>query len=141
MTSSHTNTFDLILHDSLSIDDCRVVRRLAAEDIVTGMYIVELYQEWEVPPCEPLCSGLHPTVDPVRITMKPWHGMEPTKVMAVCLPSVLVKTVRGDCYCMDVRRFAIGRVSDAYGKAAFKALDPARAERRRKRSSKNKRKS
>jgi hypothetical protein len=130
MPASHTNTIDLILQDCQCVDDCRVVRRLAPEDIVAGMYIVEMFQELEVPPCEKLFSDLHATVEPVRITIKPWHGMEPTRVVAVCLPSVLVKTARGDRYCMDVRHFAIGRVSDAYGKAVFKALDPKRAARR-----------
>lgn len=72
----------------------------------------------------------------LRAKLIPESAGYPLRIKQVCLPFVLVKSPTGDHATLDLRRHHLLRLDDAYTRAAFKALDPKRKERKRDRKKK-----
>lgn len=100
-----------------------VARPLAPEDVRVGQYVCTLQLVVEcVAPSE--VDGWRPP-RLVRLQCLPWNT-EPQRVLAVCLPFVFVRGINGDLETLDVRRYALARVSKSFGQLAFKKAKTAR---------------
>ena len=64
----------------------------------------------------------------MRCLRLPWSTGLPVQVDEVCLPFVLVKTARGQCRMLDVRRHRLARVSWQFGQHAFKQFKAEKRE-------------
>jgi hypothetical protein len=101
---------------------------IAPEDLSPGCYIAVLHVINEHMPF--LCSEefLRDRTEPVKIRWLGGAGMPPMKVIDVCLPFVLVRQPTGKVRTLDVRRLRLARLSDAYGRKAFRAFKAAEKE-------------
>jgi len=95
---------------------------LAPEDIRPGAYIAIARMSCEYPSFLWCDSSFLPADQPVRIEWFPPDAGTPLRVEAVCLPFVLVKSPTGDHQTLDARRVRLVRLSDAYGRRAWKRL-------------------
>ena len=67
-----------------------------------------------------------------RATAMHYDAGQPMKVVGVCLPFVLVKHPDQRCCALDMRRHSLARLSEAFGRRAFKAMKPTKKRRSRK---------
>ena len=104
-------------------------RVLAPEDIRAGQYISVLHVIYEFLPSGCFDDAAWRPLEPLRVRCLP-EAVTPMRVVAVCLPYVLVRSARGRHGTIDVRRFVLSRVPKRYGRQVFKRL---RADRRRAR--------
>lgn len=95
-------------------------RVIGPEDVRIGDYVAITHTTYEFI-ADP-CTGItQPEVKPARVTMIPWNAGRPMKVVAVCLPFVLVLDTSRTTETLDLRRHRIARLGRAYGRKAFKA--------------------
>ena len=92
---------------------------LAPEDIRAGDFVSLLQVVSEVLPFFFMEDVQYRKVETVKITHLP-HSTRPLEVVEVCLPFVLVKGTDGKHETLDVRRHRLARLSQRYGKKAFK---------------------
>lgn len=127
-----------------------LAQAIAPEDIREGDYLAVLSEIDEFLPIGVLfeCSAFNQprSLQPVRVQWLPCGESVPLKVEAVCLPFVLVKAPAPVIFSifggsgagapstvlrtLDVRRYRLARLSEAYGKRAYKMLKD-RAEKKR----------
>ena len=99
------------------------VRRLGPEDLQRGQYVTVMQRTGQSLNYHLFCeSPEHPSVTVERYAYLPKQAGQPLKVLALCIPFVLVKTARGKCHMLDLRRVDLALLSDDFGRAAFKAL-------------------
>lgn len=98
------------------INEIKVARSLAPEDIKVGIYVMQLatYDEYARWPCEPGAG-----VQTARVRWMPENGQRPCRVVAVCLPFVLVENEKGDTTMCDTRRMALCRVKRSFAELAW----------------------
>ena len=115
------------------VKQTETVKTLAPEDIRVGQYVMELRMIVEFPriPCD---GDEWKSIRTVRLALTPWCTGEPMRVRALCLPFVRVKYANGRHGTVDVRRWELAAVTDAYGEAIF-----ARAKRKRRKKKRRKR--
>jgi len=68
----------------------------------------------------------------------PCGDVSPMKVIAVCIPYILVKDQYDEARTLDTRRYDLVQVSDAYARKAYKNASSKRKMRKRKRKRKHK---
>lgn len=109
-----------------------VAKLLAPEDVRAGDYVAVLRVTYEVPSfywCgEP---ALEDRSDLVRLRMLPDQPAMPLKVVAVCLPFVLVSSPTGEARTLDLRRHQIARLDRSFAKSA-RRLRKAKSKQRAK---------
>ena len=96
-----------------------LARPIAPEDLAPGIFINILH---DVEESYPLFASCEPAAPPPRVTTYvsiPQWATGPLRVLAVCLPFVLVEFDCGMKRQLDVRRASLVRVPDEYGRAAF----------------------
>lgn len=96
-----------------------LARLIAPEDLAPGVYINVLH---DVEESHPLFASCEPSAPPPRVSTYasiPQWPLGPLRVVAVCLPFVLVEFDCGQKRQLDVRRAALVRVPEEYAKAAF----------------------
>ena len=101
-------------------DNTNLSKELAPEDVDRGQFVCVLYIIDET---IPFCSdGNSPwrRAEPMRYRLLPWRGVRPMRVIDVCLPYVLVKRADGYHQTLDVRQHRLARVSERFGRLAFK---------------------
>lgn len=96
------------------------VRVIAPEDIRPEMYLAVLHVVGEHLPFFNASDVALRTLSPLRLHWLPWGNNTPMKVVDVCLPFVLVKQPDGKHRTLDVRRYRFARLSDRFGRRAFK---------------------
>lgn len=90
------------------------------EDLHPGDYVTVAHTTYEF--FADFCAlGENRDVTPTRITMIPDEAGQPMKVLAVCLPFVLVRYTNRVAGTLDLRRHRVAKLSDTYGRKAFKA--------------------
>jgi hypothetical protein len=100
---------------------CTAARRIAPEDIAPGCYIAVLREN-----CE-FIRGVFCDV-PARLTVEQVatlpdeEDLAPMKVIAVCLPFVLVQKPDGKCRTLDVRAFTVAALDLRFARLAFRRL-------------------
>lgn len=95
---------------------------VAPEDIRIGDYLAILHYVSEE---TPMLLGAESTfVEPkvARMTLMSWDT-DPKRVIALCLPFVLVEEPDASRTTLDARRFRLARVSRRFGKSAFEKCD------------------
>lgn len=97
-------------------------RPLAPEDIRPDDYVAVLSCVAEYLPLFCIEDVQWMKVEPVRVAWMPPHGLQPMRVIDVCLPFILVRTIDGSHATLDVRRWRLARVSRRFGKKVFKRL-------------------
>ncbi|MFM9996332.1 MAG: hypothetical protein ACKVU4_11090 [Phycisphaerales bacterium] len=103
-------------------DELDISKTLAPEDVRAGDYlgvvgvVLELLR-WE---CAPAIPGMGPEV--ARVVCLPPEEFGPQRVVAVCLPLVLVEDAHGRHRMLDVRQVRLARLTERFGKKAFKRL-------------------
>jgi hypothetical protein len=102
-------------------------RAIAPEDIKVGSYLAVLNIVGEYLPLSCADAAWNRSVELVRVLWLPWGpgpigSGEPLKVKAVCLPFVLVRTIKGELRTLDVRRYRFAQLNDGYGRKVFKKL-------------------
>ncbi|MHC4082920.1 MAG: hypothetical protein ACYS15_19885 [Planctomycetota bacterium] len=102
---------------------------LAPEDIRRGHYVTVLHVIDQYFPC---CFDRAGT-DPVNIRMLPSFRAQPLKVIDVCLPFVTALKAGGSVITLDVRRYELARLDDAYARRVVKHLRAQRLKRKKKR--------
>ena len=99
-----------------------LAKLLAPEDIRVGMYVSIHSELGEYLPFSILCGKSqwsNPEI--VRIRWLPSDfEVGPRIVISVCLPYILVKDQDGDLRTLDTRRYGLVRISDSYGREAFR---------------------
>lgn len=109
----------------------RIARPIAPEDLRQGMYLAVLSITHELLPL--LCDSawLFERAEPCRIAFWPdEEEAEPVKVVALCLPFVLVKDAQRRVRTLDVRRHRLAALSEEFGRRFFKRARAAREARR-----------
>lgn len=101
-----------------------ISRSIAPEDVRRGMYVAVLHVVAEQTPS---CFDYDPHVQPKthRYMRLPCSASEPLQVVEVCLPFVLVKEPAGKLRTLDVRRYRLARLTDAYGRRVFSMFKEA----------------
>jgi hypothetical protein len=99
-----------------------ISRQLAPEDIREDDYVAvigEILQivRWD---CAPAVPGTPP--ETAHVLCFPFDNAEPLRVVSVCLPFVLVVDAKGGHRTLDARQLRLARVSERFGKKAFKRL-------------------
>jgi hypothetical protein len=101
-------------------DRIALAKALAPEEIRRGDFVTLLYviNEW---PTWYWDDDLQSRQEPVQVRMTPQDEPRPLKVLAVCLPFVLVKPPRGREQTLDVRTCRLARLDRRFAKAARRA--------------------
>lgn len=111
-----------------------VAKLLAPEDVRAGDYVAVMRVTYEVPSfywCgEPV---LEDRSELVRLRMLPEQRTTPLKVVAVCLPFVLVSSPTGEARTLDLRRHQLARLDWSFAKSA-RQLRKAKSKQRAKRT-------
>jgi hypothetical protein len=102
---------------------------IAPEDIRRGHYVAVLHVIDQYLPC---CLDRAGT-DPVNIRWRPTFKVQPLRVIDVCLPFVTALKAGGSVITLDVRRYELARLDDAYARRVVKRLRAPRPKRNRKR--------
>lgn len=95
-------------------------KQLAPEDVRRGQFVCVLYIIDETIPFFGGDSSAWGRTEPLRYRLLPWRGVRPMRVIDVCLPYVLVKRADGYHQTLDVRQHRLARVSERFGRMAFK---------------------
>lgn len=97
------------------------VRSIAPEDLSAGCYVAVLEEREQVIPF--LCSPTEWELvkGPMYLQVIPRGAGEPMRVEMVCLPFVFVKRACGRHRTLDLRRYRIARVAEAYAEHVWKA--------------------
>jgi hypothetical protein len=98
-----------------------LAKALAPEEIEPGDYVAPLYVIVEWPSWYRDTEVLGECSQPLQNAMLPTCEPVPMKVLAVCLPLVLVRTPTGEHGGIDVRRFRLARLERRYARLAWKA--------------------
>jgi len=94
---------------------------LAPEDITKGDYVAVLSQTQEFPSFLWCCdTAIRQAEDPVRINLESVADGSPLRVMAICLPFVLVREPSRNCRTIDVRMTRLARLDRGYAKAVIR---------------------
>ncbi len=97
-------------------------RAVAPEDIQPDDYLIVLSQLHELFPFWALCESPWQKVELLRLHCLPGHDAAPVRVVEVCLPSLLVRDKDGKHSVIDSRQFRFARLSQRFGRKAFKRL-------------------
>jgi len=104
--------------------EIEIARAVAPEDIRPGEYVIALQEVCETPSW---FWGKENHDNPlVRFTHLPHGNSEPAHVVEVCLPFVLVKTARGKRRVIDVRKYCLARIPEAFGRRVFEEIEAQR---------------
>ena len=97
------------------------VRSIAPEDISAGCYVAVLEEREQIVPflCSPADWEL--AKGPMYLQTIPRSSGEPMRVEMVCLPFVFVKRACGRHRTLDLRRYRIARLPEAYAEHVWKA--------------------
>jgi hypothetical protein len=102
---------------------CSMSRPLAPEDVRPGDYVCVLLRMEEYLPFWCLMeSEAWKEPEPIRFQWLPEDGATPLRVIEVCVPFLLVEQVDGVHRTLDLRRHRLARVSERFGRRAFKRL-------------------
>ena len=99
------------------------------EDIRRGHYVAVLYVIDQYFPC---CFD-HAGTDPVDIRWRPRFQVQPLRVIDVCLPFVTALKADSSVITLDVRRYELARLDDAYARRVVKPLRAPRPQRNKHR--------
>lgn len=94
-------------------------RLVGPEDLKRGQYVTIAFATQQLAPL-PCDFGCDDEVEAVRMTIMPASAGWPFRVVEVCRPFVWVEDRDGDVFGLDLRRHRLARLSDRYGKAAFR---------------------
>jgi hypothetical protein len=106
-----------------------LARAIAPEDLDPGVFVTVLHVVGEHLPMFCADESSWKAIKPLRVLWLPPAFLgagEPLKVEAVCLPWVLVKEAAGSVHTLDTRRYHLARLSEDYGKRAWKMLKERR---------------
>ena len=100
----------------------QAVKTLAPEDVQVGEYVAVTSETVEFP-AHLLDCGFQSQSEPVRMRFLPYRNVgDPLKVLAVCLPFVVVKKVeQKSATKLDLRQCALARLGKDYVKAVRKS--------------------
>ena len=100
-----------------------LAKTLAPEDVCVGDYVAPLYEAYDYPSfCWCSDAVIVDRQQTVRIEFMAREGGVPLKVIAVCLPFVLVKRPQGKPRTLDVRQVKLARLDNKYASKAWKAF-------------------
>ncbi|HMP07891.1 MAG TPA: hypothetical protein PJ982_16190 [Lacipirellulaceae bacterium] len=103
-------------------EEATLAHPLPPEDVRPGDHVAVLYEINECPSflwCGD--GGIEPRDQLVRLRCTPTAEPVPPKVLAVCLPFVLVKTPQGARQTLDVRRRRLARLGTRFARRAARA--------------------
>jgi hypothetical protein len=97
-----------------------LTRRIRSpEDIEVGDFIVKTHKRYQLVPCNAERPMSGEAIEPVILYGWPFDAGEPLKVLALCLPFVMVESLTyGVREAIDTRQDVLMKVSKAYAKAA-----------------------
>ena len=98
----------------------KLSKQLAPEDVRSGQFVCVLYIIDETIPFSCDADSSWRRTEPLRYRLLPWRGVRPMRVIDVCLPYVLVKRADGYHQTLDLRQHRLARVSERFGRLAFK---------------------
>ena len=94
---------------------------IAPEDLRPGDYLALTHATYQLLPEGP--AGWCAKLQPQTIRLIPCDAGEAQRVLAVCLPFVLVRSSAGFDRTLDLRRHEMRRLDAAFGKQAFRDQD------------------
>lgn len=105
-----------------------IAHAIAPEDIQPDDYLFVLSQLWEVFPIGALFEANWRDIELIRVHCLPEADRAPVRVLEICLPAILVRDKDGKHNVLDVRRFRFARLTQRFGRKAFKRLrQPAKS--------------
>lgn len=99
-----------------------IARSVAPEDIQPDDYLVVLSQLRELFPFWALCDAPWQKIELIHLQCLPEADAAPVRVVEICLPSLLVRDKDGKHSVVDTRQFRFARLSQRFGRKAFKRL-------------------
>lgn len=119
-----------------------LTRRIRSpEDIKVGDYVVKSFTHYQLVPSGLEASVTGESVDPIILTGWSCSAGEPYKVLAVCLPFVMVQCCTYNIReAVDTRQHVLNKVSKAYAKAAKPKHEKKEKEKEKKKGKGKKRK-
>ena len=94
-------------------------RAIGPEDVKRGDFVTVTHTMHEY--LQDLCPSLpEDDVKIVRVTVMSEEAGQAKRVIAVCLPFILVEDIANKRASLDLRRHRIARLSKGYGRIAFK---------------------
>ena len=111
----------------------QIAKQLAPEDIQVGDYVALLEITYQYPSfswdADPVTLPPH---EPICIKWESHAGGFPSKVKAVCLPFVLLRSATGEIFSLDVRHARLARVDCKYARVAWRAFKRKRRKRKKR---------
>ena len=121
------------------ISKTRTTRTIAPEDIRVGEHVAILKVSYEYLSFLWCFDSTGDKSTPVRVTFLPFQDVgQPLKVLAVCLPFVVVSRSNSRKFSIDVRACQIGRVHEDYVAAMKPDKKPEKKKKERKKKKKAK---
>jgi len=102
------------------VKETALARSLAPEDIKAGIYVMTLHRQNQIMMGK--CSEIgDPEVVVIQVVTRPIWTELPGKVIAVCLPYVVIERAPSKTEVLDTRNDRLARVSKGFAKAALKS--------------------
>ncbi len=105
------------------VTDTPLARSLAPEDIKVGSYVMTLHNQHQIMMSKG-CDNPEPEVVVVPVVTRPRYPELPAKVVAICLPFIVVEREDKKTEILDTRSHRLARVSKKFAKAALKPHQP-----------------
>ncbi|KAA5545459.1 hypothetical protein FYK55_07370 [Roseiconus nitratireducens] len=107
---------------------------LAPDDICVSDYVAVLRQTTEIVSfCWSDDARLFPPETPVRVRWIPARVQPPRRVVAVCLPFVLVEDRKGKREQVDLRMTQLARVDPGFAEQVFRSSKAAKKRKKKRR--------
>ena len=108
------------MHSESEKTEIQMARLIAPEDIVRGQYLVIMGEIEEIEPFFCTSDLLEKQSLPIRYERMCGY-IEPIRVLAVCVPFILIRYVTGQVRSLDCRQTRFARVDAAYGQLVWRA--------------------
>ena len=110
-----------------------LAKTLAPEDVRVGDYVSPLFETYDYPSfLWNHDEALSERSQTVCIEYLAIGRAEPLKVLAICLPFVLVKSARNVTETLDVRRLKLAKLDPEYAELAWKEYKPRNEKQKKK---------
>ncbi len=119
------------------VKEITLARSLAPEDIKPGTFVMTLHRQNQIMMGK--CSeSSDPQVVVVPVITRPGFVELPAKVLAICLPFIVVKRETGKTEMIDTRAERLALVPKSFAKAALKSHLPPKDKKKNKKGKKKK---
>ena len=119
----------------IMLKEIPLARSLAPEDIQVGSFVMTLHTQNQIMMSK--CSQMtEPQVVVVPVITRPSYPELPAKVVAICLPFIVVKREDMKTEVIDTRSHRLAQVPKAFAKTAWAPHQPKKSKKKKKKKGK-----